>query len=237
MQYVFSGDDATITVPLIVDGEYVVPDLNSVFYTLRGNDGSVILGNQAVVTDANTTEVHIAIAGAHNTKGLTVENRFLILLFKVNNKQYRISKSYRVVDFIAMTASESDVRDLLGLHGGELPDSSIDLIGAYFSLKADLGGTVLDDALEAGDETAFAANNAIAIKAALEILPSARVRASQRERFDSSETWRFAEIDWDKIERELRDALALEISTITGEEFEPPVLFTLSTRTDPFTGA
>jgi len=237
MLYKTAGEPCTIRVPLLVDGEYVVPDVGSVTSTLRGNDGTV-LSTGSVTTTAATTDVSIEIDAEDNTKavGKDFSNRVVILDFLVGGFPHQIKTHYRLIDWLTFTTSGEDVRGLLGVSSSELPDSVIELISAYFRVRTELGEAVLLAALAAGDDKARAADEAIACVAALDVIPSLQARVPQSEG-DGVIKFTRALVNWEKAHRDISAKLSRALSKISGIVETSPVLGVLGVKTDPVTGA
>lgn len=235
---VYNAEASSVTVHFIVDGETVVPDVSSVFYTLRDHDGTTkLVDNDPIVTDLTTTEVHIPVTVGHNTIAAdTVENRYVRVNFAVNGKSYYISKRYSISDFIPLTGTPEDVRGALGLRPSEVNDEEVDLIANYFELKNDVGAP-LDTALVATDHTNIAANRAIVLQTALQLLPSLKLRAIQIEQWDVNQQRRYAKIDWEALQLELSGELGDLIGQMTGTGSTPQLMGVFTTRPDPITGA
>jgi len=168
--YYFTADtEVNIPFEFIVDNELVVPEVDSVFYTLRDNDGSVLASNKLVETFADTTKAIITITASHNSIDTDIEKRTVILSYIVNNIPYSSVIHYKLTTYLNHTVTHKDVRAVLGVEPRELPDHSIDIISSYFDVKNDLTA-VLATVLTAGDRTSLLANKAITYKAAMNAL-------------------------------------------------------------------
>jgi hypothetical protein len=239
MRYEVAGRDVTVTVRFMVDGDFVVPDASSVTYTLRGNDGLPVAGQTdvAVGTTDSQTETNITIAAVRNGKAKDFENRFVTVEFKVAGQAYSATTAYRLIDWLGVTVTGDDVRSFIGLDSHELADAELDLHASYYEIKKQLGGTVFDDALTAGDDKTLGANRAVLCHQVLRLVPSLRLRTVQREATDTASFDRYKTIDWSAIASLASAELAAGLSAIAGSAVDEVTIFQLTTRTDPVTGA
>lgn len=238
MRNVLEGDGVSLLIPFKLDGDYVVPDVGSVAYTLRDNAGAPVAGhtNVAVTTTTNTTSIPIPFGSNVHTLVEDVEVRTLQVKWQKNGQSFVYMTSYRVVPWANYIVTGHSVRVLLGVGEHELPDEDIDLFAAYMEMDATLGGTILDDALVAGTRGTLKANEAIACLAAIEVLPSLQLRALQRERVEDHEQTRLGNINFRKLGTDLSEKLAAAVAVLTNSEATVPTLFTLGTPTDAITG-
>jgi hypothetical protein len=230
---VYAGEDASLIFQFNVDDELVTP--STATYTLRGNSGSVIAGDQNIAS--LSTQAVVEIAGSSNTAadGLSFENRFVDVKFVYNNNTYRTRQSYRVVPFVNMTTVPADVRLALGVLDHELADSDIDLYDAYLRVKDRV--SVLTTALAAGNLTTVSANKAIAYMAAMNVLPALMLRVAQSTGDDTQTFERLAKIDLQQLSQDVTDAYEVYVSQIdpTFVGVDIPIM-TVSTPTDAITG-
>lgn len=230
MMWFEADNDVTIPVDYLVDGEFVVPD--SATYTVRAHDGSV-LDSGSMPASANSET--LTISAANNAILNDWENRYVKLEFIYSGQTYYRVVTFQLSSFLPITATEDEVRALIGLNGQELPDRDIDLYGAYFRL-VDLHGDGIETALtEAGSRNA-AVNQAIALKAALEIVDSIPLRALITVRSEDSTASRSTDIDFDAIGRRLEVRLSTVVTDALGATPASQVIFDFSSPTDPFSG-
>lgn len=231
-----AGDDVSLVVRFIVDGEFVTPDENSIFMTVRDHEGVIIpaLHNVPVSVAAEATETVLLIEAAHNAKTQLVENRYITVKFTVENRPHVEKLTYTLVDWISMTASEQQVRASIGLTAMELGDPDIDLIQAYYKLVSDFSAGQFAGFLIAGDRTMFMANRAIVLQAALDAFASVDARIAQREKSDTTEFWRRRDMDPEAIRKALMAELSQIKQDLRGGLVDLPPLFTVTGQPDPF---
>lgn len=239
MRYVYTGDGVTIAVPFLVEGELVVPDDDSVFYTLRDNAGVGMAGlvDVAVPAANGHSTTPIAISGSKNTAAGLFENRTLSVKFTVGGGDYGFETSYRVIAFVPKTASPADVRSFLGLSTTELSDDEIDLTEAYLTLSAQLGGTILADALKAGTVATLTANKALVYQVVADVIPSLQTRILQQEQKDTTRYARVADFDFGAMAIDAASYLGAAVAALSGATPVLPSLVAVGGRTDVVTNA
>jgi hypothetical protein len=234
-----AGIAVIVPFDILVDGNFVSPDVGTVTYTLRDNTALPVSGQTTVpvTTTVNQTSVTISITSSYNSKTLTTENRWVDLNFQVAGKAYTLTYAYTLVDYLPIRATEADVRALIGCSYSELPDSDIDLITAFYDLADQTTVASLTAALTGGGRTSMVANRSIAAKAAMLILPSLQLRVNLLEKSDGSSFSRFTKMDWEKLEASL-SAISSEIIGVTSPSSSASAVFLFTNLpTDPVTGA
>lgn len=232
--WVFSGDDQQIDVDYLVDDEFVIPSAATA--TVRSHTGAVLQSNVAL--DITTTSAILTVAGADNTlTGTnTVEQRYVHVYFTHEGKQHRRDYTYRIAAFIPLTATAQDVRDELGLDASELPDRAVDTLHAYLQL-ADEYGTAFTDTFSSGTVSSLRANEAVVLKAAIDVVTSLDLRAGVKfaseetsfQRKDSFDSQAMLHTLGNKLSKILDDILATDTVLVTS--------FVVATPTDVITGA
>lgn len=239
MRYVHAGEAIPYTIDFMVNGDYVVPDEDSVSYTIRDASGAPIPGHSgvAVVTDGQSDSVTIEIPAEVNTKTKDREPRYVHVRYTVAGRAYTLTGSYVLIDFLNFVVEPSDVRNWLGVTPGELPDKDIDLVKAYYAVKNDssFANVDLPSLLAEGDEVAFAVNEAIRMQAAMQVLPSLENRIAQMERADQMAFQR-GRLDIAGLRRRTASEYARLVQTVTGVTPLAPIFFTTSLPVDPVTG-
>lgn len=236
-KYFFAGEDVNIVLPFLVDGangpDYVVPDPGSVTYTVRGHNGLPISGanNVSVPTDGDDTQVSVNIGFPINNKTRQFERRNVEYRWTVAGRSYRREFNFFLIDRLIYDATPNEVRERLGVNQSELPDHEIDLVAAYYQLGARIGATVLSDKLAAGTYETIRANRALVLVEALRVLPSLRLRAAKAETSGAEGFTRY-DIDWDALEKALKDELGQQTELLTGST--GGVVFMVSSQPDPF---
>jgi hypothetical protein len=244
MEWRLAGQAQTVILEFMVDGQPVVPDANTIGFTAWDNGGSIIQKyNFSQPVDAVPTQMSVVMSLALSDipSNVLFESRYLRADFMYNSKPYSVSKAYRLHHMIPMTEGPQSVRALVGADHDELPDDDIDLIAAYMELAA-IYGAAIDTALRRTDVIAMAANNAIALQAAVSLCQSMQSRLLKSEKADNSGFERAA-MDFIKLEGDLRGQLAARLQQITdaiGGTVSVAVghnLFSLSSQADRITGA
>lgn len=238
MKTFIEAQNVTITVPFQWDGEPFVPDNGAITYDLRGQDGSLLLTGQAVAGISGTS-INLVINAAQNqvTPGHAFEKRMLVIYATWNGDPWTHRINYRVCPWLNFTASADDVRAFVGVGRGELPDSDIDLVSAYFDCLGyiDDGNTAFEDALSSGGDFERQANRAIVAQAVILAMPSMQTRISQTENDGTISAQRF-DIDFDDLEDRASDQLSRAINIITNRTIVPPPTVAVGYSPDPFRG-
>tara|TARA_R110002072_G_scaffold23791_6_gene81600 strand:+ start:568 stop:1257 length:690 start_codon:yes stop_codon:yes gene_type:complete len=225
-----AGEDATVTVDYIVDGEYVTPD--SATYRLLTADGTVALSGSL---PAESTTESVVIPAAQTAIIEEHESRFLKLEFVYASRVYHKMLSISLTGFLPLTGTPDDVRQTMGLDPLELKDEHVDLIGAYFDLRW-ANGDGFKQGLLAGGPRAISTNRAVVLKAALKICNSLPMRTHIVVQSEDSRVQRSAKIDFDAMRAEIEAQLAEEVNVAAGVTIAATTLFALSNPEDPFSG-
>lgn len=219
----------------MVDGEFVIPDANSIAVTLRDGLGAV-LDNQSLPSLSTSTIVQIDTE--FNAIGTDdFQRRFISIDFIVNGNPHTNTFSYLITSFLPLACTKDEVRSLYGVDVKELPDTDIDLYEAYFNLKASYG-ELFSDALLTSSLISIQANNAVKYLAALTCMPGMKSRMMLTEKNDTTSFTRQS-IDYDLLKRQFEagmDKAIGAIDTLTSIVPEVP-LFIVTAPTDPITGA
>jgi len=231
--------DVTIHVDFMLRGVPVEPTPGSVVYTLRDNSGLPIAGHTAInLPGQSGTGVDIAILAAANGNANTggFETRFLLVSYDFEGSTYVERSSYRICAFLPTTVTPSDIRTLLGLMDEELEDHEVDVHSAYFRLlpRVPALGTDLTGS------GSLEANEALAIQAALQLLPGLPARYSQSWDSADASVSRSSKLDYNELGAQLNARLDTLVDTLTADTpgtVTAPTLFVVSQPTDPLTGA
>lgn len=228
-----ADEDVTLSIDYVVDGEFVIP--TAAWAVVRDHLGVVIPGLEAVNLATSSTTASLTILAANNAvaSGMDFSNRYISVFFNHGGAQYRRELSYRLHPFVPMTVTHDDVRRELGLGTDELPDRDINIYGAYLALKDEYG---IDTALLAGDLTNQAANQAIAVKAAIELTWSLPFRAAVKMKSEDAAIDRMSEFDPMALRIQLGQRLAGFLDIVDGTTNTGTVSLVLSTPTDVITG-
>lgn len=220
------------------DGQFVQPDPASIKLTIRDNSGLPISGyDHAAQPDTLNTTLLLTIPQAVNVVNEGRENRYVRLEFTSAGVPCAFVAAYKLTPFIPIAVVPEDVRNILGARDTELKDQEIDLYEAYFRLARD--NPLLEDALtDTGDKNMYA-NRAIALAAALILIPSMPVRAIKEDTLNNASAIR-ATVDWDKVQAGIESELAQALANVAADiavSFAYSPIFRLSTPIDPITNA
>lgn len=188
----FSDRAITFSVPFERGTDFFTPDVGTVVYTVRGNDGQPIAGltDVAVETTTSTTRLDINLTQAQTAITGLLENRYVEVRYELKGLAGNLNASFRLQPFVPMSVTGDEVRSFLGLTGHELLDEEMEFYWGYLRAKMDVPG--LDAALTAGDMTTLLANDMIKAAIVIKLMASLPLRAAKSEQ---SETSQFARLD------------------------------------------
>lgn len=214
--WTLAGEEATVTLDLKVDGQFVLADQGSIAVTIRNNEGVAFEDwNKAPLPDTDKSQVSFMIP-ASLTFLETSEQMgaiYTLLEWKVDGAPYRIPGVVRLARFTPMQATTEGVRNRLGAGEQEIPDSAIDLYQAYFQLLV-LYPDTLPAAMRSSVAAAcLSANNAVELQAALVQLPSLAAKLYQSEAQENTSKTRM-KLDVDKLQVSLTAMLDNELKTM-----------------------
>lgn len=235
------GSSATLQLRFERNGEPIIPTNGSVFYTVRGHDGTPISGlvDQAVATGPSATSADITISALVNATTRRVEKRFVTYKFVANGQPYEYTFSYRLVPFLNITVSKDQVRSAVGGVGRvELRDDEIDLVRAYLQIENTVTQTVLEAALDLGDVNEMQANDAVLWQAALNVLPIIKLRVMQKE-VDGPISFQRGDIAdlLAQLEADLQSKLLASLNLVSGRTTSATPMIVFALPTDVITGA
>lgn len=228
MWYV-AGEDIGLQIDFLHEGQFVLP--TAATYELRDPSGALLIGGALSLDGALT------IPAIHNllAMGLPFSDRILSWRFTHGGRPMQGRLSYRVHNFVPLSVTPENVRMELGIDHLELPDAHIDLLAAYFQLESTLMAP-----LAAGGLPALAANQAVVLQAALNLIPSLSLRVGATIRSEDHLFTRSAKLDFERIEASLTARLAKLIATATGAVLDLSAgitIFQITTPADAVTGA
>jgi hypothetical protein len=231
-----AGEDVNFQIEFLVDGEYVIP--TSATGTVHNDSGQQIASLKNVPLAVTTTTAILTIPAAENTvEGeANFENRYISLSFVSDGKTYTRTLYYQLAPFLPLTVTPDDARRELGLETSEAPDSDIDIRGAYILLREEYGVNI-ENALTGGTGKTLAVNQAVAVKAALELVGGLQFRAAVKMKAEDSAIERMAKFDVDIIRIRLGQRLSKFLSVVNGETEAGNSTLILSNPTDAITGA
>lgn len=235
-----SNTDYVFRADFVVSGDFVSPDTGSVLLTMQRNDGVVITGyNKEPLTVApNATSVLVNIPAADNAPTLPNEIRYLTIDFTVDDVPYKISRFYMLRESVLFPLTPDDVRALLGVDELVIPDSSIDILGAYGLVKSDAGEVDLDAIMTTGGDLLPTVIEAVRYRAAMMYVPIMQNTMFQSEQSDNTNYKRFAKVDFAALSDSLLARYAELLGLLIGTPAIPtlPVVFAKTSETDTITG-
>lgn len=230
----------SITLDLIVDGEYAAFDVGTTTYTIRNNDGVEISGyvDIAETTIVGQNRVTLEIpSDIHTITGdKTFEKRTVVLKTKHNSKPYTIHQSYYVTNYLNYVVTPSEVIALIGIRDGEILQQEVDLVAAYLRVADVVGAALIVTALASGTITQLKANDAIRAQAAIDLCRTIELRALKKLGSDSLSYTRFDGINFDKIRSNLTSFLRSSIADTQQVVLTPIAVFSTTLPTDAVTG-
>lgn len=231
------GDDASVLINFQVGDDLVIPDAGSVKVTVRDNAGTPLAGFNKNLVDADSTSVLITIPGANNTiaAGKVYENRFIVAYFTYKGMPFQAPAFYGIYPFVPLTVTPADARRHTGFSYEELPDDAVDIKAAYINLAINLG-TDFTNALTSGTEKQLAANNLVALRAALDMAHSFQMRMALTEQSQNNTFTRHDHTDVQKLIDDLAAKLDEQIFTFSSGSATTQVFFMTVQPTDVITG-
>lgn len=187
MQDFLSDENVNLTFFYGNGSEPTIPDAGSVSYTVLDHSGNplVALTDVPITTDGSTIRSLIVIPAIYNSVDLSkeFERRTVIVRYTSQGLSKLNRIVYRLVPMVHYTTTVDSVRAFLGVNDGELGDKDIDLFGAYLFVRDAFNDPItLDAALVSGGRLEIAANDAIAMRAAVDVIPSLQTRIAQSEK-------------------------------------------------------
>jgi hypothetical protein len=218
---VWASTPATIRVDFLNASGTLVPDANSVSYTVFATDGSVLVTPTAIATTPTDTGVTITVPGADNTitPPRLFEKRLIFVSITSGLTPYSFQASYRVVPVPLFSVTANDVRLIFGGDCDEVEDDEIDLTAAYFQVSASVvalnSQATLAAALSSGTIVELMANQAIAGQAVMTLLPGLRARMMTMQK-DGQTSFQRGALNWDDIERRARTLVSQGVAAAAG---------------------
>lgn len=217
----------------------MVPDANSVYWSLYAHDGTLLSGPTLIATSPTDTGVTIPIGAGNQTigAGKRFEKRQAILTWTTGGQGYSWRAFYRVLPITNYSASKDDVRSLLGLNADELLDEEIDLFAAFLTVEDDISQATLASALSSGTLRETSANLLIEVTAAIAVIPSLRLRTPMTVG-DGGKTYQRYRTPpaWNEIAEELSARKASLAAAVLGSPVADAPLAIFTRPTDVITG-
>jgi hypothetical protein len=238
MKWFQAGEDLTFDIELIVGGVPTQPDAGTVTATVRDQTGQVVAGLDHKPITVPGTTASISVPAGANAIASETESRYVTLSYIAGGQSRQQHAAYSLHPFLPLEASADAVRGLLGVASDELPDDDIELVPAYYDLVAD-NGDAFKNAFTTGNRQRQQANRALALRAALDALPSLQLRVFQARTSENNTFGRFQTVDFQQLRVDLTDQLAaaLNIANASTATVSIPTLFVVSTPTDPVTNS
>ena len=237
-KWVENESSLTLTVDLIKDNDFIVPDEDSDVILKVCNKAGTQLYTETVA--ASGSQVTFNIPDFVNTlTGInTVESRFVSVVCFVDGGELKLTQSYQLSAFIPFTVNADSVRTYLGLASDELEDEEIDLFQAYHTLVATYGADFTTP-FNAEGATSYKANKALALQAALDLALSLPQRIAQKTDAEKASFQRSSKFDPYKLIQQLKEDLSDTLAEVLPDTLTivGSALFAVSVGTDPFTGA
>lgn len=210
MIYKVKGANAIFTIDFKVDGEFVIPELDSVYLTVR--DSSLISYpsyNNQPLPGITTSSYQLSVDSIVQTTSEETTLRFVQLKFTSNGVVHSQNFSYTVTDFLPITVSAEDVRNIFGAEYREIPDDSFDIPFQYFRLNRKYGALFKSAYLDAvGSQHA---NRVLAYACALSLIISAPTRILKRERTSDSSEFERQRVDFTALEAKITSMMSQEV--------------------------
>lgn len=236
MEWRMAGRDSLFNFDILVEEEFAVPQAGSIKLTMRSGNGSIIAGyDRLSLPDTTLSSVAVTIPAAENNITASLfETRYLNLEYVVAGAPYEQNVVYRLTSFLPIQVRPKDVRALVGAEAKELPDSEIDIFESYLLLLESYGDA-FSDAISSDTNASIHANRALALRAAIEVLPALPAKLRALEKFNNAEIQR-QKINFKTLRADLEAKLAVELDTMFGGAGASTTIFMVSQPTDPITG-
>lgn len=256
MQWVQSDTPFSISIPFLVGGEFVTPDTGSITLTFRGANGSVIGGllnfplptatlgtvqlASTVPGDTSFSNMALEIPSSLNQISTgDFEARYIIVRYRAQGTSQEFKTAYNLFPFLPIQVTAEDVRSWVGAKFQELPDSEIDLVSTYYSLKASIGSN-FTDAMSGTGLATLAANKVLSLTAALKALPGLPAKLVKLETSSNASIQR-NKIDFEALRSDLEGELDKSLnemnSALLGASgIASRTLFSVSSTVDLFPG-
>src|SRR5690606_8939185 len=138
--------------------EPVVPDANSVTFTVRDNAGQVVVDKEPVTMATASSEATVTIPADKNGVAGRFGQRVVTVNFTKSGRPLAMREAYRLTAWLNTTVTEDEVRNFIGVERGELPDDAVDITAAYLDVEQAVGPAALEAALASGDRQQTLAN-------------------------------------------------------------------------------
>jgi hypothetical protein len=237
---VLAGSGAALRVDFLNPAGTLIPDPNSVTYTVYATDGTQLVASTPITTGPTDTGVMVNVLAVNNTisGSRQFEKRTVVVNMTSAAHPYTFTTIYRIIPFLNMTVTADDVRSVFGGDLDEVTDDEIDLVAAYFDVAARVlsvnSNATLAAALATGTITEVYANSAIAGMAVINLLPGIQGRlATQRK--DGQVSFSRQAINWTHVENQALGMVSRGVAYAAGIPQNAPSYITTSWSYDPVT--
>lgn len=228
--YVSEGKTATVVIEFKYLDRLVVPEEDSVTYTVLDQKGSPIEGLENLPGPDGSSRVSISISGAYNTLSSDVpEFRWVQVNWSYNNSAYDQQLYYIIVPFLPISVTADKVRTILGLNTMELMDYEVDPIASFYSLDPNLRDQLGEDPRSMNDYLAY--------RTAYDLTPSLELKALSSFSGPNSSFSRFSNINWDSVRSNLLSRMKSIVERLLVQQPQAGVSTGTSSNVDPFTGS
>lgn len=237
MRSVIAGESASFAIRL-GDGQPVIPDANSLSYSVFGHDGAVLAGLQDVAMATGNATIMVPVPGSAHAvgPGLSFERRKVIVSYQVTGQTRMEVLRYRVTPEPVWSVTMEDIRSWIGVRKDELEDGAIDLYEVYLELRELMNPGMLDAALGSGTRLEMVANEALKMLAVLRILPSLKNRMAQSESNGIIAYERPMISDFDLLAATAQGRLSSAMALLSGVSPGSMNFVLTTTNSDPVTG-
>lgn len=209
-------------------------------YTLRRNDGTVILTETVPISQGQLSYVIDIPAGSNSLVAPLFEELTLEWDYTTATEAIDDSISYLIHADIVFPVTNKGVRDLLGVTEEELPDSDINLFEGYMAFRKYIGESIdLTPYEDDGSFDAFKIKKAIEASAALQVFNTLQIRLPKKYDSGTSAYERWNSVDWAAMRAALEAHItaAYELVDPTADVYPLVDIFVLSDRgPDAITG-
>lgn len=220
--------------------EPVVPDLNSVTFSVYNQIGEVLLADEPIVTTGTSFRTTAVIPLMYNNipSGSLFARRNVVVTFNVDGATYNKTISYRLIPNLPHSVTADEIRAFLGVNTFELGDEDIDIVSSYFAVQEVLTEPVMTLALTSGGYNELRVNDMVRMRSAMMVIPSLKHRVAQQEKNGVKSFTRPAIKTFDDLMAaalaRYNDALGLVVGVDLGAQY---TLIVVTQDVDPVTGA
>lgn len=220
MRYVVAGRDAQIKIPLVDERGEVLPfspDGAYGHWEMLDKTGEVITSGRLDTSDFIDGKAVISLPATFVIleQGKSYKQCFLAVnvLHGDGGESYNVP--FKIISFVPISVTASDVRKLLGVDQYILGDDSVDLYESYYQLVQEQGEVFSEAMFGTSEDAYFKANRAVALKCAIALCPTLQVIVPKTETDSIVSQTRF-NIDFEALKKSLEAELFAVISEVVG---------------------